>query len=169
MMPPVARGVARKIIVGVGEIGVSAAPGDILKTFALGSCVAVIAFARRQGVAGLLHVALPHSKTDPDLALEKPGYFADTGIPALLTALAGYKCRPPSLVVRLVGGANIMDADQRFDIGRRNLLGVKKHLWRYQLGPLAEDVGGQIGRTVTVFVGTGVVRISSPGKGEWEL
>ena len=62
-----------------------------------------------------------------------------------------------------------MDPNNTFNIGGRNIFAVKKHLWRYKLGPVAEDVGDSISRTMTVDVDTGKIIITSPGKGWWEL
>lgn len=158
------------IIVGIGGIGLSNTQGDILKTLALGSCVGVMVFSPKLKLGGLIHIALPDSQINADLAREKPCYFADTGVPFLLNSLAKYGCLLYSdLLVKIAGGANIMDPNQRFDIGTRNILAVKKHLWRYKLGPLAEDAGGTISRTVRLEVSTGRVILSSPAIGEWEI
>ncbi|MGD0153878.1 MAG: chemotaxis protein CheD [Thermacetogeniaceae bacterium] len=157
------------IVIGIGEMGVDNAPGSTLKTFALGSCVGVVILAPRLQTAGLLHIALPDSSINQKLALERPGYFADTGIPILISKIAAYGCQRDDLVVKIAGGANIMDPENRFNIGVKNVLAVKKHLWRYRLGPVSESIGDRISRTLTVFVETGKVIIFSPGNGEWEL
>lgn len=157
------------IIVGVGGLAASNKPGDTLKTIALGSCVGVIALAPLQRAVGLLHVALPESNINSSLASSKPGYFADTGIPLLLQKMGSLGCLPGQMVVKIAGGANIMDPNLNFNIGKRNLLAVKKMLWRYNLGPIAEDVGDNISRTVTVSVDTGRVFISSPGRRDMEI
>ncbi len=70
--------------VSVGEFSVSKTPGDVMKTFALGSCVAVIFLIPELKAVGLVHVALPDSTLNLNRSKEKPGFFADTGIPALL-------------------------------------------------------------------------------------
>lgn len=157
------------IVIGIGEMGVANTPGSTLKTFALGSCIGVVILAPRLQIASLLHVALPDSSINQQLALERPGYFADTGIPLLIGKMAGYGCQHDDLIVKIAGGANIMDPENRFNIGVKNVLAVKKHLWRYKLGPVSESIGDRISRTLTVFVETGRVIISSPGNGEWEL
>jgi chemotaxis protein CheD len=159
----------RLMNVGIGEMAVSNASGDLLKTYALGSCLGVIVLAPRLPAAGLLHIALPDSKINQELAQQKPGFFADTGIPGLLQTMAGLGCNRADLVIKLAGGANIADPHLTFEVGRRNLLAARKQLWRYRLGAIAEDVGGEGSRTVTVWVETGRVVIASPGKGEWEI
>lgn len=62
-----------------------------------------------------------------------------------------------------------MDSNQIFNIGKRNLLAVKKILWANRLGAISEDIGGQFSRSVSIDAATGRVILSSPGRGEWEL
>jgi chemotaxis protein CheD len=120
---------------------------------------------------GMAHIALPDSQVAPAKALERPGHFADTGVPALIREMEKLGCPPKGkgMYVKLVGGANVMDPNNTFNIGKRNVLAIKKLLWQYGMGALAEDVGGSISRTVTVEVDTGKVTIYSSGKGTWEI
>ncbi|ADH85371.1 chemotaxis protein CheD [Desulfurivibrio alkaliphilus] len=161
-------------VVGVGEFAVSSDPGEVVKTFALGSCVAVIFLHKPTRTVGLIHVALPESLISPDIAAKRPGYFADTGVEAILKEMG--RCTgtcstklAQGMVVKMAGGANVMDANNTFNIGKRNILALKKILWPLGMGPVAEDVGGGISRTVAVTVGTGRVMLSCAAKGEWEL
>ncbi len=154
--------------VGIGELGVSANRENTIKTFALGSCVAVLAYDRMNKVAGLMHVALPDSSINPAKAQEKPAYFADTGMTAFLQELELAAAARTFLTVRLVGGSSIMDDQHRFDIGKRNVLAIRKLLWKYGLGTIAEDVGGSISRTVSLSVSTGDVVVTSGGR-QWSL
>lgn len=158
------------IYVGVGEYAVSNKPSEVIKTLALGSCVGVIVLVPEIKAAGLLHIALPDSSINKKRMQERPGMFADTGIPLLMNDMKklGYSGNG-RMVVKLAGGAAIMDPKNTFNIGKRNLLAVKKILWQYKLGPRAEHVGDTISRTVSVYVDTGKVLLSSPGRGEWEL
>lgn len=158
------------ILIEVGGLGTAVYPGDSLKTMALGSCVGVVIHSRARKVAGLLHVALPDSAVNERMARERPGFFADTGIPLLLERLKVHGCvLPRDMTVKLVGGAQILDASNTFNIGKRNILEVRKILWEYRLGPLAMDVGGTISRTVVVNPADGMVTISSPGRGSWQI
>ncbi len=158
------------IYVGVGELAASKTGGEIVKTMALGSCVGVIMLDPRVMVVGMLHVALPDSSINKSRVSERPGMFADTGIPLLISEMKKLGSDVNGkVIVKLAGGASIMDPNNTFNIGKRNVLAVRKILWKYKLGPIAEDVGDAISRTVTVFVDTGKVMLSSPGRGEWEL
>jgi chemotaxis protein CheD len=158
------------VYVGVGELAATNNPNEVIKTMALGSCVGVIVVSPLQKIAGLLHIALPESSINQKLSKLRPGMFADTGIPRLLEAIKqkGYDGKN-RLIVKLAGGASIMDPNNTFNIGKRNVLAARKILWAYRLGAMAEDVGLSFSRTVSVDPVSGKVLISSPGRGEWEL
>jgi len=159
------------MVLGVGDLGASRSADTEIKTYALGSCVAVILMDPKTRTVGMVHVALPESKINPAKSKERPGYFADTGIPMLLQEMAKLGCQTQGrgMVVKLAGGATIMDHNDTFNIGKRNVLAVKKLLWGYGMGPRAEDVGGTFSRTVSVSIQTGKVILSSPGRPNWTL
>ena len=152
----------RQIVLGVGEIGVCDGTESI-KTFALGSCVALILVDKHTGIVGMAHIALPESNINLKKAEELPGYFADTGIEALLASMAdkGAPVERSRSEIKLVGGAQIMDTEGTFNIGKRNVLAIKKLLWAKGMAPIAEDVGGNISRTVTAHGGSGRVHINT--------
>jgi chemotaxis protein CheD len=159
------------LILGIGDFGVSKDPSTAIKTYALGSCVAVILYCPTLPAAAMIHVALPEAKVNPARAKEKPGFFADSGLPQVIRALSriGAPTKGRGVRVKLVGGASIMDKNEIFNIGKRNLLAVKKILWAHGLGAVAEDVGGNLSRTVSINVADGEVKIVSAGRGSWTL
>lgn len=161
----------RAINIGIGELNVTKAEGYSLKTFALGSCIAIIMLDPAIKAIGMAHIALPDSSIDRVKALTMPGYFADTAIPALLSKMSelGSNGFGRGFIIKLIGGANIMDEANIFNIGKRNLLSCRKILWQFKLPVHAEDTGGDSSRTVEVFRDRGTVRISCPGKENWEL
>ncbi|HYX33155.1 MAG TPA: chemotaxis protein CheD [Oligoflexus sp.] len=163
--------IAKPIMLGIGNLDGSSQPGSTLKTMALGSCVALILMDPKKKAIGMAHVALPESATDSVKALSLPGYFADTAVPALLNRMANLGCDPrgTGFIVKLVGGSSIMDVDGLFNIGKRNVLTLKKVLWQTKLAPVAEDVGGDFSRTVAVHQDTGHIVITCPSKGTWEI
>ena len=160
-----------QIVLGVGDYGASNTPGDDVKTFALGSCVSVIFLDPKTRTVGMAHVALPDSSINKAKATEKPGYFADTAIPALLAQMTKFGCdqRGKGMVVKLCGGANVMDTNDTFQIGKRNALAIKKILWSYGMGAVSEDLGKNYSRTVSISVSAGQITLSSPGKPNWQL
>lgn len=157
-----------RLDVGIGEWKVSNQQDDIIKTYALGSCVAVITYDQKKGVAGMIHIALPESKVNAGKAERLPGYFADTGLPMLIKDMERKGADKRSIKVRLAGGASIMDENRNFDIGRRNTIAVKRFLWKNGLGVIREDTGGNRSRTVALNVSDGTVTVSNSGK-TWTL
>ena len=155
----------KELICGVGDIVVTNQPDVLVRTFALGSCVAVIFYSPGLKLAGMAHIALPDSKVNPQRARQKPGYYADTAIETLIRKLKKMGVKKNSQVwIKLIGGANILDKNEKFNIGKRNVLAVKRQLWRYKLGAIAEDVGKDYSRTVTLDMNTGRILITSPGR-----
>ena len=154
------------VTLGIGEYGVVNKPGDIIKTHALGSCIAIIMLDPITRSIGMVHIALPESNVHKTRAEKLPGYFADTAVPVLLEKMKemGAATNLRKIVVKLTGGANVMDKNNTFNIGKRNALAIKKALWQQRMGAVAEDVGGTISRTVTVGVDDGKVVITSPGR-----
>lgn len=154
--------------VGIGEWVVSTDPSDEIKTYALGSCVAVIIIDVKLHIAGMIHIALPDSTIDTAKASRLPGYFADTGLPLMIEEMKKHGSVRASIRVKMAGGAAVMDDKGVFDIGKRNLLAIKRILWKSSLGAIAEDTGGTISRTVSLNVGDGTTTISS-GNRKWTI
>ncbi len=157
------------ILVGIGEIAISNKPGEIIKTMALGSCVGIVMLSKKKNIVAMAHVALPDSSINHNKRNNIPGYFADQAIPYLLEGLNKYGVSTFDITVKLIGGSNIMDSAGIFNIGKRNVLTIRKLLWKYRLGATVEDVGGNYSRTLWVEVDTGKVFISSPKRCEWEI
>ena len=154
--------------VGIGDLSVCKNPGDVIKTYALGSCVAVMIYDYTAKIAGMIHIALPESKINVEKANKKPGYFADTGIPLMLQKFTAAGGNQRKAQIKLAGGASIMDDKNTFDIGRRNVIAVKRALWKSGLGAIAEDVGGNISRTVTMNVDSGIIELNN-AQNNWTI
>ena len=131
--------------VGVADFAV-ADDDTTLITSGLGSCVAVGLFDGT--AAGLLHVMLP---TADGRVVENPAKFADTGIGAMLDALADAGAEPGSLAAKMAGGSEMIAfSSQERSIGDRNVEAVRTVLEDRDVPVLGEDVGGDEGRTVEV-------------------
>jgi chemotaxis protein CheD len=166
LSPPADAGL---VVVGVGDVQFAdarGAGGGRLATYALGSCVGVAIHDPVAGVAGLLHAMLPASSTDPARAAETPAMFVDTGVPLLFRESYRLGAKKERLVVRLAGGAHQAEReeDDLFQIGKRNLLAVRKLLWRNNVIVRAEDVGGsRVSRTLYLDAATGALRVRAAG------
>jgi chemotaxis protein CheD len=157
------------VVVGIADCQVSNVRDHVLVTYALGSCIAVAIHDPVAGVGGLLHYMLPESGIDPAKAGQKPYMFADTGIPLLFRRAYQQGAEKRRLVVRVAGGAQVMDEQGVFNIGKRNYLALRKILWKAGVLLHAEDVGGSASRTVGLEVGTGRFWLRGPGTPEKEV
>ncbi|MDD2422061.1 MAG: chemotaxis protein CheD [Heliobacteriaceae bacterium] len=155
--------------IGIGEYKVSLNHQDILQTFALGSCVAVVLLAANARAAGLAHIVLPDSTLSPTLARQQPGRFADTGIACLLKEMETRGCRREKLTAKITGVANILNDNETFKIGKRNIIAVKEWLAKNGIPIAGADIGKSRIRSVMVEVGTGKVTLFSAIKGTWTL
>lgn len=158
-----------KIVVGISDMKVSNNPDDVLITYSLGSCVGVVIWDPEAKVAGLLHYMLPDSSLDKDKAQLKPFMFADTGIPRLFKETYKYGAVKSRMVIKVVGGSQIMDNSGIFNIGKRNYAVLRKIFWKNKILISKEDVGGTGNRTVSIVAGTGVTTLKVSGRGEFEL
>jgi len=153
----------RQLVVGVGDGGVSRDPDVLIVTYALGSCVAVMLHDPVARVSGLVHYMLPESSMSSDKSNGRPWMFADTGISCLLRATLDHGADKRRLVVFAAGGAQVMNDNSMFNIGKRNCLALRKALWKFGLVAHAEETGGTEARTVRMEVGTGRVWLQTPG------
>jgi chemotaxis protein CheD len=169
ILPTAARALGRPgdVVVGVAEMRLSSTPGERLVTYALGSCLGVAIHDPVAGVAGLLHAMLPTGAIDEEKARRNPAMFVDTGVPLLFRESYRLGARKERIVVRVAGGAHAgadADADQ-FQIGKRNILTLRKLLWKNGVLLRAYDVGGhQTSRTVRLDVTTGLFTVRSNGR-----
>lgn len=153
-----------KHVVGVADMKVSQSPGDIIVTHALGSCLGVAAYDPVAEVGGMLHAMMPEGRMNPEKASANPYMFVDTGIATFFRELydaGGIKSR---LVVKVAGGANVNNTENdRFQIGKRNYIILKKILWKNSVLINAEDVGGSSAKTMYMEIGSGRVWLSTAG------
>jgi chemotaxis protein CheD len=152
-----------QIVVGVADCKIADAPGEVLATYALGSCIGLIVHDPKASVGGLLHFMLPDSSIDPVRGLDNPYMFADTGIPLLLDQVCGRGASKRRLIVHAVGGAQMMDPQSVFEIGKRNYLAMRRILWKAGILLHGEAVGGNNSRTVRLEIGSGRLTLQEAG------
>jgi chemotaxis protein CheD len=154
--------------VGIGEFEASSDTDSVIKTYALGSCVAVIIYDSLNKVGGMIHIALPDSEINLEKSGRQPAYFADTGLPLLLNKMNQLGAKRTSSWIKMAGGASVIKSCESFDIGKRNVLAVRKILWNKKLGIKKDDVGGNHSRTVSLNLSDGTVTLSNSGK-SWNI
>jgi chemotaxis protein CheD len=157
------------LTVGVGDCKVSSTAETALATYALGSCIALAIHDPVAAVGGLLHFMLPESSLNPTKAGENPFMFADTGIPLLFHAAYRLGAEKRRLLVWAAGGAQVMDENGVFNIGKRNNMAFRKILWKAGVMIHGEEVGGTTARTVRLEVSTGRFLVSGPGMESHEM
>ncbi|HYC72807.1 MAG TPA: chemotaxis protein CheD [Opitutaceae bacterium] len=162
--PTVASLFAQRVVVGVGDMAVSNNPQVILSTYALGSCIGVVAFDPVARAGGILHLMLPESSISPEKAARQPAMFADTGLPQFFRALAGLKAERARVRIFLAGGASVIAGSDPFRIGERNTRATIDFLGRNNLAVLGTDTGGNVNRTLHLELSTGAVTLKTPSE-----
>lgn len=146
-------------VIGIGEYAISDNTEDVLKTFALSSCVALTAYYPRNKVMGMVHIALPFSQ---EKQIHNPFYYAETAIPALIEKMCiQYGCNKPGLEIKLYGGAESTRKGDVFNIGKRNMEMIVSILNRMNLPVRFCDTGGHLSRNISADVATGAVKVNS--------
>lgn len=159
------------IPVGLGELKLGSQNGQVLVCYGLGSCIGLALYDKAAQVGAMVHVVLPDSRLGRGHETQ-PGKFADTAVPAAVTALVKLGAVRSRMVARAAGGAhmlNLTGAGTTLDIGLRNAEAVRAALKSLGIPLVAEDAGGTYGRTIQLFVGTGQLLVSTVGRGEKEL
>jgi chemotaxis protein CheD len=157
------------IVVGIADIKVSGNAADVLVTYALGSCIAVAIYDPAVKVGGLLHYMLPDSSLDVNKARENPAMFADTGIPLLFKSCYKFGAEKKRIIVKVAGGASILDDSNYFRIGEKNIMALRKMFWKNNVLIAAEDTGKSFNRTVRMELASGVVRVKGAEGKLYEL
>ena len=153
-----------KHTVGVADMKIADAPGDIIVTHALGSCLGIAAYDPHAHVGGLLHVMLPQSSINPEKAAVNPYMFVDSGLPAFFHRLYDAGGAKGRMVVKVAGGSNVQAmTEDRFAIGKRNHVLLRKIFWQNNILIAAEDVGGTRPRTMYLEIGTGRTWLNTAG------
>lgn len=149
----------REITVNVADYAVAREPGTIA-TAGLGSCVAIVLHDADHQVTGLAHVLLPDAglARGPSAAAKCP----ETAVPLLLDDMAALGAHG-RLVAKIIGGARMFGTllSSGVNMGERNVLATREALARNGIPIVAEDVGGEHGRSVQVDVATGAVHVRS--------
>jgi chemotaxis protein CheD len=146
----------------MGELFVTADPGGVLTTIGLGSCVGVALLDPVRRIAGLAHVIFPDSG---ERAVDVPGKYANTAVPALIGALARLGAPRQSLVAVIAGGARMFrfEGPLNIDVGTRNLEAVHRQLQASRIPVKAAAVGGSTGRSIRVEAAAGLVALRMAG------
>jgi chemotaxis protein CheD len=159
----------REIVVRVADLQVGRKEA-VLITVGLGSCIAILLHDQTASVGGLAHVLLPSpalSRRDTN-----PAKFPQLAVPRLLELMAREGASPRRITARLAGGASMFAAlapTGTIQMGERNVVASRQVLNGLGIPLVGEAVGGDFGRTVRLFVGTGKVEVTSVSHGSQTL
>ena len=156
--------------VGIAQMDVVKAPNTI-RTSGLGSCVGVVLYDESKQIAGLIHVMLPDSSLGRSDAVNV-AKFADTGIKALIELLKLEGVHAFKLKAKIAGGAQMFQFTSDKDsmrIGPRNVEAVKAELRKNSIPLVAEDTGGNSGRTIEFDPITSKLNIRTVNQGVSEI
>ncbi|KGR92054.1 chemotaxis protein CheD [Ureibacillus massiliensis 4400831 = CIP 108448 = CCUG 49529] len=158
------------IKVGIAQMDVVKEPNTI-RTSGLGSCVGVVLYDESKKIAGLVHVMLPDSSLGKTDTINE-AKFADTGIKGLIDMLKLEGVQPFRLKAKIAGGAQMFrfttDKDS-MRIGPRNVEAVKTELKKFGIPIVAEDTGGNSGRTIEFNPTTCMLNIRTVNQGVSEI
>jgi|SRR5271165_1848972 len=152
----------QRIIVGVGDLAVSDNAEIVLSTYALGSCIGVVAFDEHARVGGMLHLMLPDSGIAPDRVARQPAMFADTGLELFARELIGVRAERERLRLVVAGGANVLCGPDPFRIGERNTRVTLDFLDRHGYAVRHTSVGGGVNRALHLELASGTVTLKTP-------
>ncbi|MBA3889057.1 MAG: chemotaxis protein CheD [Gemmatimonadaceae bacterium] len=162
----------RSISVRVADLAAAQGTDVQLQTVGLGSCVAIVLHDAAANVGGMAHVLLPSLAQTRDRT--NPAKVAETAVPALVAEMRALGAGDPSrYTARLIGGASmfgsLLAGGGGINIGERNAIAAREALRAAGIRVVAEDVGGEHGRSVYLHCSDGRVRVRSLRMGDREL
>jgi chemotaxis protein CheD len=151
------------VIVDIADMAVSGNPDDVLVTYSLGSCLGITVYDPAARVGGMMHCMLPLSSVDGEKAKTRPYMFVDTGMTLFLGRLFEMGVRKANAIVKVAGGAQVLDKQGLFRIGERNYAVLRKILWKNSMMIKSEEVGGEVSRTIRLEIASGRTTVRTGG------
>ena len=155
--------IKKEVRVGIADAALVSAP-DTLITMGLGSCIGIALYDKEKKIAGLIHIMLPDSKQFREIT--NPYKYADLGIEKTLKDMINKGCNKSRIVAKIAGGASMFNfSDKKIvsDIGKRNSQATIEVLKSLGIPIIAEEIGGNKGRTMMFDSEDGIVTIRSIG------
>jgi len=155
-----------EILVRVADAA-TAQGGTVLRTVGLGSCVAIVLHDAEARVGGLAHILLPSQSLSRDR--ENRAKFPGTAVPFLLEQMCALGARAERVTAKIAGGASMFGTllpSSTLQMGERNVLATREALEHAKIPLVAQEVGGDHGRSVYFHVNSGTVEVRSLSKGD---
>ncbi|MFZ7104618.1 MAG: chemotaxis protein CheD [Peptococcaceae bacterium] len=154
------------IKVGMADWAVCKAPQKLVTT-GLGSCVGICLADSLIKICGLAHIMLPDSAQARNN--QNRAKYADTAITDMIAKMVSLGADEHRITAKIAGGAqmfNFAGTSSIMRIGERNVEAVKTKLSSHKIKIIAEDTGGNFGRTITFNPDNGELHIKTINKGE---
>ncbi|WP_078554642.1 chemotaxis protein CheD [Bacillus alkalicellulosilyticus] len=161
---------AEVIKVGMADLNIVKPPNTI-RTAGLGSCVGVVLYDEDTKISGMAHVMLPDSNLSKTGQMNVAKY-ADTAIIELVRLLEEQGASKRLLKAKMAGGSQMFQfttASEMMRIGPRNVEAVKQQLSTMSIPIIAEDVGGNSGRTIEFNPDTNMLMVKTVNQGVKEI
>ena len=151
--------------VGMADFKVARAP-DRLITAGLGSCIGICLLDKVAKVGGMDHIMLPSSERAR--SNQNRAKFADTAIEDMIALMVKMGSSPKRITAKIAGGAQMFNigSSDVMKIGERNAKAVVEVLGKNGIPILAQDTGGNFGRTIIFDTASGELLIRTIGLGE---
>ena len=165
------------IKVGMAELKIVTNPG-VLTCVGLGSCIGLVFYDRISRIGAMAHIMMPDSSRAKQSEIEdfKKGKYADTAIDEMLKEMEESGARKTTIKAYIFGGANmfpeLFHKESFLNMGERNFEAVKNELLRKKIKIILEEVGGNLGRTISLYTESGRIEMKTAlGGGEkvWEV
>lgn len=141
---------------------VSDDPNGVLSTYALGSCIGVVAYDPHLSIAGMLHILLPDSTILPEKAKQHPYVFADTGLRLFLKELFSKGANRIRLKLAIAGGASVLSQNDFLEVGKKNIQAIENLLANQSLDISFKEIGGNNNRTLHFYSATKTLEVHLP-------
>lgn len=146
-------------IVGIGEYAISTKKEDVIKTFALSTCVGIVVYDVEKKILAMAHVLLPKAiKGNED---DKMAKYADTAIHNVFREMkTKHNCNERHFKVTLFGGIDSKVGDI-FKVGEKNIAVIKNILDKKNIKYDSTNTGGRLSRTIIAYASSGEIDLKS--------
>lgn len=142
------------IEVQIGQVHTLSGSG-LLRTSALGSCIAITFHHRALHLGAMAHVMLP-DYPPPATSSDRRNRYAGTAIEAMLQAVTTLGADPSQLHATLIGAGNVLRKPTD-NICQQNIDSVTELLAYYNVPVVAQKLGGFVRRSAQLDVASGYV------------
>jgi chemotaxis protein CheD len=148
----------KELIVGVGEYKIVSAPLELM-CIGLGSCVGIAIWDSRIELGGVAHAMLPAYDEGKDKV--NASKYADSATFLMVDEMVEMGASRSNLKAKMAGGAQMFSFSNNdtLNIGQRNGESAKAALKKERIPLLAEELGGNKGRTIFFTPKDGAMRI----------